>query len=79
MKTLKFKTNIKCGGCLATVTPHLNNESSIQQWHVDTNNSDKVLTVSGEDVNPQQIENAVKNAGFKAELMQVYATNGSSL
>ena len=24
METLKFKTNINCGGCVKSVTPHLN-------------------------------------------------------
>jgi hypothetical protein len=28
MKTLKFKTNINCGGCLAKVTPFLNEEKT---------------------------------------------------
>jgi copper chaperone len=45
METLKFKTNIKCGGCIATVTPFLNNIPEISKWEVDTGHADKILTV----------------------------------
>ena len=79
MEILKFKTNIKCGGCVATVTPFLDKEESIQNWQVDTASADKILTVSGKDVNPQKVKNLVEKAGFKAEMMQVTGTSGSDL
>ena len=47
MDTLKFKTNIKCGGCIATVTPFLNDQKEISSWTVDTNSAEKLLTVQG--------------------------------
>ena len=49
MKTLKFKTNIKCSGCVAKVTPYLNEALGEKTWEVDYNNPSKVLTVVGED------------------------------
>ena len=79
MEVLKFKTNIKCGGCVATVTPFLNKEESIQNWQVDTSSADKVLTVSGHDVDPQNIKNIVEQAGFKAHLMQVLGVSGNDV
>ena len=45
METLKFKTNINCGGCIATVTPVLNTLEGIFKWDVDTANREKILTV----------------------------------
>lgn len=70
METLKFKTNIKCGGCIATVTPHLNAMNGLEQWNVDTEVADKVLTVTGDAENLQQeIEEALKKAGFQGELI----------
>ena len=45
MKTLKFKTNVNCGGCIAKVTPHLNKLKGIDKWSVDTTTPMKVLTV----------------------------------
>lgn len=52
MKIIKFKTDINCGGCLATVTPILNGANFISNWQVDTSHPEKVLTVSGEHFEP---------------------------
>lgn len=67
METLKFKTNIKCSGCIATVTPHLNNVKEISNWEVDTLNPDKVLTVNGADLDAAQIKDTLAKAGYQAE------------
>ena len=65
MKTLKFKTNIKCGGCSAAVTPFLNNDNRIDNWQVDTLNPDKILTVNSQDISSEQIIALLKDAGFE--------------
>ena len=67
MDTLKFKTNINCGGCVATVTPFLNKEKSIEKWQVDTTNPNKILTVEGSAVNEEEVIEAIVKAGFKIE------------
>lgn len=70
METLKFKTNIKCGGCINAVTPHLNNLSGVDQWEVDTQNPDKVLTVeSGTGLESQKVIDTLKGAGYTAETL----------
>lgn len=69
MKTLKFKTNVNCGGCIATVTPHLNQIKGIIKWSVDTSNPLKILTVETEENNPEVIIETLKAAGYKADLM----------
>ncbi len=69
MKTLKFKTNVNCGGCIATVTPHLNQVEGIVKWTVDTTNPLKVLTVEASGLDPDFIVETLKNAGYKADLM----------
>ena len=30
MKTIKFKTNINCGGCISKVTPFLNKQEGVE-------------------------------------------------
>lgn len=64
MKTFKFKTNIKCGGCVANVTPFLNEEKRIQSWSVDTNSMDKVLTVEAEGISQEEIKSLLEKAGY---------------
>lgn len=66
---LRFKTTINCGGCVAKVTPFLNNQTSISQWQVDTAHPDKILTVSGETVDASAVAETVQKAGFKIQLL----------
>ena len=69
MKTLKFKTNVNCGGCIATVTPHLNQVKGIVKWSVDTVNPLKILTIETETLSPEEISDVLKAAGYRADLM----------
>jgi copper chaperone len=69
MKTLKFKTNVNCGGCVATVTPHMNQVKGILKWSVDTTNPMKILTVETSELDPDVIVETLKSAGYKADLM----------
>ena len=66
MNTLKFTTNIKCGGCIAKVAPSLNNTLGISKWEVDTTNPQKVLTVETSELLETEIVSIIKNAGFSA-------------
>jgi copper chaperone CopZ len=67
MKTLQFKTNINCGGCIKAVTPGLNQEVGAGNWQVDTANPDKILTVSTDKLTAEQIVTVVENAGFEIQ------------
>ena len=68
METTKFKTTIKCSGCVAKVTPFLNDALGEDKWQVDYNNPAKILTVVGEKDNAKVIQ-AVEKAGYKAEVL----------
>lgn len=67
MKTKQYKTNINCSGCLAKITPVLNPLLGENQWEVNTNHKDKILTVSLETLNEESLVEQVKKAGFKIE------------
>lgn len=69
--TLKFKTNINCGGCIAKVTPLLNEAEGVCHWEVDTTNSAKVLTVQAEGITEEEVIAIVNEAGFKAEALNI--------
>ena len=70
MKVIKLKTNINCGGCIASVTPFLNASPDIKKWEVDTNSPQIVLTVQTENLEGNDIKALVQKAGFKAEILQ---------
>lgn len=73
METLRFKTNIKCAGCIAAVTPFLNDIEQLDGWNVDTANPDKILSVRttarrpGDNRIGEEVWKAVEQAGYRAE------------
>jgi copper chaperone len=69
MKTLKFKTSIKCEGCLESVTPDLNSIKGIAIWNVDLESPDRILEVVIDTATEQEIMEAVRKNGYKIESM----------
>lgn len=68
MNTLQFKTNIQCNGCIEKVTPYLEEKSEINEWDVDLDHKDRILTVqASSDLEANQIKEALKKAGYSAE------------
>ncbi len=67
MKTLKFKTNINCGGCVSKVTPFLDKQEGVDAWKVDTNNADKILTIESNGATEDEVKATLQKIGFKAE------------
>ena len=74
-KNLQFKTNINCGGCVASVKHHLDSANGVSDWEVDTTDKDKILTVKSEGITEQEVIQTVKKAGFKIEPLEVKDTN----
>ena len=79
MKLLKFKTNIKTEEQKAQVTPLLDQLEGLSKWDIDPDSAENVLSVSGENLNPQKIENAVQEAGFEAVILRVIGIGGEGL
>lgn len=67
MKKMKFKTNINCGGCIASVTPNLDKVAGKGNWQVDISNPEKILTVEVEDISEEEVKEAVRRAGYRIE------------
>jgi copper chaperone CopZ len=67
METVQFKTNIKCSGCVAAVTPALDNLAGQDNWEVDLQSPDKILTVTVDKAGKDEIKQAIEKAGYKAE------------
>lgn len=55
---------------MAKVSPFLNEEYKAGNWEVDFLNPNKILTVRADDALASEVESVVKEAGFKAELIQ---------
>lgn len=68
MKTLKFKTNAKCGGCVARIGEALGSVVPEGKWSIDLSTPDRVLTVET-DLSTEEIVRIVTEAGYKAEVL----------
>lgn len=66
-KTLTYKTNIKCNGCIATVTPFFKKNEAIKEWFVDLESADRILTIELENGDVNEVESLIKEAGYEAE------------
>ena len=65
-KNMKFRTNLKCDGCIKTVAPFLNALPSIEKWSVDLGKKESFLNIEG-DVKEKDIVSALEEAGYKGE------------
>lgn len=66
MQTLKFKTTIKCNGCINAVTPFLKKSNNISKWSVDLESPDRIMTVETEG-DTEEVKELLNEAGYKAE------------
>ena len=66
MKTSTFKTNAKCGGCVAKIETSLNTAVARNQWNIDLSTPDRILTITS-DLSDEEVVRLVTAAGLKAE------------
>ncbi len=66
--TLRFKTTLSCQGCVATITPFLEQLDGIEEWSVDLTSPERILKVRGT-VSPEAVIQKLEEAGYKAELL----------
>jgi hypothetical protein len=62
--TQTFRTNLRCGSCVAAIKPHLDSEPRITRWEVDLASPDKSLTVHGE-APTEAVKAAVAKGGYE--------------
>lgn len=67
MKTVKFRTNLKCNGCIKMITPNMDKIEGISVWGVDLEHEDNLLKVQGEGFDELEVVNALEEVGYKAE------------
>ena len=73
MKTLRFKTNLKCAGCMYAIMPYRDDIEGVQSWEVDLNSPNKVVEVVTDSASPEEIQKAIEKgiseAGYTVELI----------
>jgi len=69
METLKFKTNLKCNGCISAITPTMNSIEGIASWKVDLATPERLLTVECNPEKAGDILAGIRKAGYEIELI----------
>ena len=64
MERVTFKTNLKCGGCVAKIKPFLDALNGVEEWSVDLASPEKMLVVTLTDGETQAVIEAARQAGF---------------
>jgi len=71
MQSLKFKTNLKCNGCVNAIKPRLEGIKEIKSWHVDLENPDRIVEIIpvelADDKLTDKIINEIEQAGYTAQ------------
>jgi copper chaperone len=67
--SMKYSTNIKCGGCIAAVTPALDAAVGSGNWKVELENPLKVLSFSVPESALPDIPQVLAAVGYKAEAL----------
>ena len=73
MQTLRFKTDLKCAGCMYAIKPYMDALEGIESWDVDLDSKEKIVEVvtktATKDEIKKAIEDAISEAGYSAELV----------
>ena len=64
---MKFKTNIKCDGCIATVSPILDRTVGVGNWSVDLGSPLRILSVGTVEGSANEIKAALAAVGYQAD------------
>ena len=64
MATRRFKTNLRCASCVATVKPHLDRALGADRWEVDLASSPKTLIVDA-DAPVETVRSAMASGGYE--------------
>jgi copper chaperone CopZ len=66
MKSIKFKTNLKCDGCINAIKPGMDAIKEIESWKVFLDDHDKTLEVDFENSDEIELTSLIRDAFTKA-------------
>ncbi len=65
MEMMKFKTNMRCNGCLTRVGEILKSDSRIRSWDVEHDQWGK-LNITAENISEEEVIELIRKAGYSA-------------
>jgi copper chaperone len=79
MEILTFKTNIAGSEDIRKAAPYLDGLEGVKRWKIHSETEEHILSISARDLDPQQVEQVLKHAGFKAEIQRVVGISGEDI
>ena len=68
MEALTLKTDLHCNSCVNKVEPILSANSDIEEYSIDLEHPDKIISIRGNDLNSQDLISKFHDAGYHAEV-----------
>jgi len=68
MEALTLKTDLHCNSCVNKVEPILLSNSDIEEYTIDLEHPDKVISIKGKDLMSQDLISKFHDAGYHAEV-----------
>jgi hypothetical protein len=70
MSTYFFKTNLNNLGSVSQLKPHLDKleqDKTIERWHVDFNNPEHILEIETNKLSPEEVKHLLRAAGLEVD------------
>lgn len=64
MTTVRVKTDLRCGACVASIRPLFDAEPGVRSWTADVSTPDKLLTVEGNDISVKRVGELLNAKGY---------------
>jgi copper chaperone CopZ len=71
METKHYQTTINCPKCIKAVAGFIEEVPNIDHWEVDIANPDKILTVTGDNIDWHLLQEAILDAGYEIQEVQI--------
>ena len=68
MEALTLKTDLHCNSCVSKVEPILISNSDIEEYTIDLEHPDKIISIKGKDLKSQDLILKLHDAGYHAEV-----------
>ena len=66
MEAITFKTDLHCSSCVSKVEPILRDEPMIQEYDINLDHPDKLITLKGNGIDMERIISEFNHAGYQA-------------
>lgn len=70
MQVLVFKTNLTGADHINKVRPYLDEHRQIRRWNVDLHDSDNILRIETQQLQPEEVEKIISRAGYYCEELE---------